>query len=75
LEAEMPVFVVFVWEIGVIGVIRRQYEFMLKGLQEVEDAPAKKKETRMGILELNGTLKEFMIALGRKGKFLEKSDK
>ena len=40
----MPVFVVFCLVDGFLGAVRRQYEFMLKGLQEVEDTLAKKKD-------------------------------
>lgn len=43
LEADVPVFVVFCLVDGFLGAIRRQYEFMLKGLQEVEGALARKK--------------------------------
>ncbi|HPS89087.1 MAG TPA: deoxyribodipyrimidine photo-lyase, partial [Methanosarcina vacuolata] len=34
-EADVPVFVVFCLADGFLGAIRRQYEFMLRGLQEV----------------------------------------
>lgn len=43
LEADVPVFVVFCLVDRFLGAIRRQYEFMLKGLQEVEVALARKK--------------------------------
>ena len=43
LEADVPVFVVFCLVDGFLGAIRRQYEFMLKGLQEVETALSRKK--------------------------------
>jgi len=42
-EADVPVFVVFCLADGFLGAIRRQYEFMLRGLQEVEAALARKK--------------------------------
>ncbi len=43
LEADVPVFVVFCLVDKFLGAIRRQYEFMLKGLQEVEATLARKK--------------------------------
>ena len=43
LEADVPVFVVFCLVDRFLGAIRRQYEFMLKGLQEVEATLARKK--------------------------------
>jgi deoxyribodipyrimidine photo-lyase len=43
LEADVPVVVVFCLVDGFLGAIRRQYEFMLKGLQEVGAALAWKK--------------------------------
>jgi deoxyribodipyrimidine photo-lyase len=43
MEADVPVFVVFCLVDRFSGAIRRQYEFMLKGLQEVEAALARKK--------------------------------
>jgi deoxyribodipyrimidine photo-lyase len=42
-EADVPVFVVFCLVGRFLGAIRRQYEFMLKGLQEVEGTLARKK--------------------------------
>lgn len=43
LEADVPVFVVFCLVDKFLGAIRRQYEFMLRGLQEVEATLARKK--------------------------------
>ncbi|AKB83625.1 Deoxyribodipyrimidine photolyase, type II [Methanosarcina barkeri 3] len=43
LEADVPVFVVFCLVDKFLGAIRRQYEFMLKGLQEVEATLARNK--------------------------------
>lgn len=43
LEADVPVVVVFCLANGFLGAVRRHYEFMLRGLQEVDEALAKKK--------------------------------
>ena len=43
LEADVPVVVIFCLANGFLGAVRRHYEFMLKGLQEVESALARKK--------------------------------
>ena len=43
LEADVPVVVVFCLANGFLGALRRHYEFMLKGLQEVDEALARKK--------------------------------
>lgn len=42
-DADVPVFVVFCLADGFLGALRRQYEFMLEGLQEVEAALSRKR--------------------------------
>lgn len=62
-------FVVFCLVDGFLEAIRIQYEFMLKGLQEVEGPLAKKKRNQSGYTEIARSIRKFMIVLAGKGNF------
>lgn len=68
MEAGVPLVVVFCLANGFLGALRRYYEFMLKGLQEVDNSLALKKSLSFSCEEILGS--EFRILLGNTGSVL-----